>query len=199
MFVKICGIQEAAHAQAAVEAGADAIGFLFSDSPRQVGPDLARDLVSAIPDQVLTVGVFAGVAPEDIRRIATEANVDAVQLHGSYEFSDFSQLKSDPFTIIRAVAGSATTVLDTGAWGEDMLIVDSATPGAGHAWDWDRLPTPPTGQWMLAGGLRPDTVASAVSALNPWGVDVSSGVEVRRGVKDSALIREFVAAAKSAA
>lgn len=199
MFVKICGLSEPEHVAAAVEAGADAVGFLLSPSPRQVSPECARALAAAVPDGVLTVGVFAGEPVEAVRREATAAGVAAVQLHGDYRREDFEALADFPAALVRAVPGSAGAGVRFGAFGEDYLIVDSPRPGSGETWDWSGLGEGPGGKWMLAGGLRPDTVAEAVAQARPWGVDVSSGVEVRRGVKDAGLIARFVANARSAA
>ncbi|QSB04462.1 phosphoribosylanthranilate isomerase [Natronoglycomyces albus] len=198
MFVKICGLTEFSHVEAAVDAGANAIGFLLSPSPRQVTVDRARSLAAAVPDSVLTVGVFAQEGPDEIRKIATQVGLRAVQLHGAYTQADFAALRDLPFAQVRAIAGSTEADTRCGAFGEDYLIVDSPRPGSGEEWDWSCLPSRPTGKWLLAGGLRPDTVARAIAQAKPWGVDVSSGVEKTRGVKDPSLIRRFVAAARCA-
>lgn len=198
VFVKICGLSEPEHVAAAAEAGADAVGFLLSPSPRRVTPERARDLASALPSGVLAVGVFAGVPVEAIRRDAAVANVGAVQLHGDYRREDFEAMADYPGELIRAVPDSVGASAHFGEFGEDYLLVDSPRPGSGEAWDWSGLGTGPGGRWMLAGGLRPDTVAEAIAQARPWGVDVSSGVEIRRGVKDAELIARFVTNAKSA-
>lgn len=198
MFVKICGLSEPEHVAAAAEAGADAVGFLLSPSPRRVSPERARMLASAAPAGVLTVGVFAGESVETIRRDAAVAGVAAVQLHGDYRREDFEALGDYPGELVRAVPDSVGARARFGEFGEDYLIVDSPRPGSGEAWDWRGLGAGPGGKWMLAGGLRPETVAEAIAQARPWGVDVSSGVEVRRGVKDAELIARFVANAKTA-
>jgi phosphoribosylanthranilate isomerase len=197
VFVKICGLSEPDHVAAAVAAGADAIGFLLSPSPRQVTAERARALASAVPAEVLTVGVFAGTPVEVIRRDAENAGVTAVQLHGDYRREDFEELADFPAELVRAIPASAGAGAVFGEFGEDYLIVDSPRPGSGETWDWSGLGTGPGGRWMLAGGLRPDTVAAAIRQARPWGVDVSSGVEVRRGVKDAELIARFIENAKS--
>ncbi|GAB3239411.1 N-(5'-phosphoribosyl)anthranilate isomerase [Glycomyces halotolerans] len=198
MFVKICGLTEPEHVAAAVESGADALGFLLSPSPRRVTPERARHLAATVPSSVLTVGVFAGAPVETIRREAEAAGVKAVQLHGDYRRQDFEALEGFPAERVRAVPAAALGDAAFGAFGEDYLIVDSPRPGSGRAWDWSRLQPRPDGRWMLAGGLDPDTVADAIAQAAPWGVDVSSGVEARRGVKDPELIARFVANAKAA-
>ncbi|MFG3438181.1 phosphoribosylanthranilate isomerase [Nonomuraea sp. NPDC047897] len=197
MYVKICGLSEPEHVTAAVEAGADAIGFVLTDSPRRIAPDRAAALAALVPGHVLTVGVFRGEDPATVRAAAVAAGVRAVQLHGRHPHADFTALKDLGRTLVRAVDSSAD--LRCGAFDEDLLIVDAPRPGSGLPWDWAAVRGRPTGRWMLAGGLSPANVAEAVAAAAPWGVDVSSGVEVAPGVKDSALIRSFLEQARRAA
>jgi phosphoribosylanthranilate isomerase len=194
MFVKVCGLRTEADVAAAVSAGADAIGFLFSRSPRRIDPATARSLV-AVAGSVLTVGVFAGVPASAVRAIAAEAGVGAVQLHGDYRKDAFTEVADPAWQLIRAVPFSAPD-LRVGAYGEDMLLVDAPRAGSGQAWDYASVGEQ-AGRWLLAGGLTPTTVAAAIRGAAPWGVDVSSGVESSRGVKDHGLIAEFVAAARS--
>lgn len=193
MYVKICGLREAEHVTAAVEAGADAIGFVLTASKRQVTPSEARALGEAIPPGVLTVAVFAGEAPEIVRAMALEAGVRAVQLHGNHPQGDFEALKDMGVALVRAVASDAD--LRCGAYGEELLIVDAPKPGSGEPWNWSGVRGRPSGNWMLAGGLDAGNVRRAISDARPWGVDVSSGVE-HEGRKNPDLIREFVAAAR---
>ncbi|MEV2271534.1 phosphoribosylanthranilate isomerase [Nonomuraea africana] len=195
MFVKICGLSEPEHVEAAVEAGADAIGFVMTASPRRVTPSRAAELAALAPSHVLTVGVFMGEPVEEVRQAAKAAGVGAIQLHGRHPHADFTALKELDLTLVRAVAADAD--LRTGAFDEDLLIVDAPRAGAGEPWDWAAVRGRPSGRWLLAGGLDPANVRQAVEAAQPWGVDVSSGVEVARGVKDSALIRSFLRAVRS--
>ena len=197
MYVKICGLSEPEHVAAAVEAGADAIGFVLTRSPRQVRPERAAELAALVPGRVLTVGVFRGEDPATVRAAALASGVRGVQLHGRHPYGDFTALKDLGHTLVRAV--DATADLRCGACDESLLIVDAPRPGSGEPWDWAAVRGRPTGRWLLAGGLAPDNVAAAVAAARPWGVDVSSGVETAPGVKDSALIAAFVAAARDAA
>ncbi|MCA2223740.1 phosphoribosylanthranilate isomerase [Nonomuraea aurantiaca] len=194
MYVKICGLSEPEHVAAAVEAGADAIGFVLTRSPRQVTPERAAELAAAVPDHVLTVGVFRGETPEAVRAATIASGVRGVQLHGRHPHGDFTALKDLGHTLVRAVDAEAD--LRCGAYDEDLLIVDAPRPGSGEPWDWSAVRGRPSGRWLLAGGLDPSNVAQAVAAAAPWGVDVSSGVELAPGVKDSALIRRFIAAAR---
>ncbi|MER5326511.1 phosphoribosylanthranilate isomerase [Streptosporangium roseum] len=195
MYVKICGLREPEHVAAAVEAGADAIGYVLTRSPRRVTPARARELAAAVPPHVLTVAVFAGESTEEVRAATLEAGVRAVQLHGAHPHEDFTALKDLGLTLVRA--GAAGADLRCGAFDEDLLIVDAPRPGSGEPWDWAAVRGRPAGRWMLAGGLDPSNVAGAIAAAQPWGVDVSSGVEVAPGVKDAGLIRDFIAAART--
>jgi phosphoribosylanthranilate isomerase len=154
----------------------------------------ARELVEAAGD-VLTVGVFAGMPAAEVRAVAAAAGVGAVQLHGDYGKDAFTEVADPAWRLIRAVSYSAPD-LRVGAYGEEMLLVDAPKAGSGESWDYASV-AGLDGRWLLAGGLTPDTVAQARHAAGAWGVDVSSGVESSRGVKDVRLIERFLAAAKS--
>ncbi|MGA5759862.1 phosphoribosylanthranilate isomerase [Nonomuraea bangladeshensis] len=196
MYVKICGLSEPAHVAAAVEAGADAIGFVMTRSPRRVTPERAAELAAAVPGHVLTVGVFRGEDPETVRAAALTSGVRAIQLHGRHPHADFLALRDLGPTLVRAVDSEAD--LRCGAYDEDLLLVDAPHAGSGQPWDWAAVRGRPSGRWLLAGGLSPDNVTEAIAAADPWGVDVSSGVETAPGVKDPALIEAFLKAVRSA-
>ncbi|WP_159765881.1 phosphoribosylanthranilate isomerase [Streptomyces sp. HM190] len=198
LFVKICGLRTEDDVDTAVEAGADAIGFVLTASPRRVDAATAARLSRRIPEHVLTVGVFRGESLDDVRSLAAESGIRAVQLHGAEDRGYYDALAADGRTLIRAAAfGDA--VPRCGEMGEDMLLLDAPVPGSGTAWDWSRMPVADPGdKWLLAGGLTPGNVRDAVDTARPWGVDVSSGVERSRGVKDPALITAFVEAARGA-
>ncbi|MFJ9519764.1 phosphoribosylanthranilate isomerase [Kitasatospora sp. NPDC101801] len=199
MFVKICGLSTAQDVAAAVAAGADAIGFVLTESPRRIEPAAARRLAELVPEGVLTVAVFGREPSAEVREAATAAGVRAVQLHGDHPPAAFAGLRDLGLQLVRATSAAAGAGAACGDFGEDLLILDSPVPGSGRPWDWSELgANPPSGSWMLAGGLGPANVAEAIAAARPWGVDVSSGVEVRRGVKDPELIAEFVHRAKAA-
>ncbi|MER5435102.1 phosphoribosylanthranilate isomerase [Streptomyces sp. NPDC002588] len=202
LFVKICGLRTEHDVDTAVAAGADAIGFVFSASPRRVDAATAARLCRRIPEHVLTVGVFREEPLDDVRSLAAAAGIRAVQLHGPEDRGYYDDLATGGWTLIRAAA-FGDSVPRCGEFGEDLLLLDAPVPGSGVAWDWSRMPQPSAGagpaeRWLLAGGLTPDNVADAVAAARPWGVDVSSGVESSRGVKDPALITAFVEAARAA-
>lgn len=199
MFVKVCGVRTEEDVAAAVSAGADAVGFVFAESVRRIDVGVARRLVAEVPPHVLTVGVFSGTAATEAGRLALAAGVDAVQLHGRYPQVAFEELARLAFRLVRATTLTPDTDVRVGAYGEDMLLLDSPIAGSGDRWDLSVLDRArPQGNWLLAGGLTVGNVAAAIDAARPWGVDVSSGVESRRGVKDHGLIREFVSAARAA-
>lgn len=180
-------------------AGADAIGFVFAPSPRLVGAAEARELAERVPPHVLTVGVFRRQPLDEVTSLAAAAGLRAVQLHGDEGPEYYTALRQAGYTLLRATAPHPGRPERCGALGEQMLLLDAPAPGSGRAWDWsDPRFVPPQGRWILAGGLDAGNVARAVRELSPWGVDVSSGVEADRGVKDPALITAFVAAARGA-
>lgn len=197
LFIKICGLKTEQDVDTAVEAGADAIGFVFSESPRRIDAATAARLGRCVPEHVLTVGVFRREPLDDVRALAEESGIGAIQLHGPDDRAYYDALAAGGRTLIRAAA-FGDSVPRCGEFGEDMLLLDAPVPGSGIAWDWARGPHAAAGErWLLAGGLTPENVRDAVAATNPFGVDVSSGVEQRRGVKDPGLIREFVRAARA--
>ncbi|MGP3918116.1 phosphoribosylanthranilate isomerase [Nonomuraea sp. 10N515B] len=196
VYVKICGLTEPEHVAAAVEAGADAVGFVMTRSPRQIAPERAAELAALVPAHVLTVGVFRGEDPGTVRAAALTSGVRAVQLHGRHPHGDFTALKDLGAALIRAVDAEAD--LRCGAYDEDLLLVDAPHAGSGLPWDWAAIRGRPSGRWLLAGGLAPANVTEAIAAAEPWGVDVSSGVESSPGVKDPALITAFLQAVRGA-
>ncbi|MFE0462488.1 phosphoribosylanthranilate isomerase [Kitasatospora sp. NPDC058965] len=199
MFIKVCGVRTPGDVAAVVEAGADAIGFVLTESARRLDPAEARELAAAVPPEILTVAVTAGVPAAEAGRLALAAGVRALQLHGDYPREAFAELADLPLRLVRATALTPGTDLAVGAYGEEFLLLDAPVAGSGTRWDLSLLDgNRPTGPWMLAGGLTPDNVAAAIAAADPWGVDVSSGVESSRGVKDHRLIHAFVASARAA-
>ncbi|TLS47877.1 phosphoribosylanthranilate isomerase [Streptomyces montanus] len=196
LFIKICGLKTERDVDTAVEAGADAIGFVFSDSPRRIDATTAAGLCRRVPEHVLTVGVFRDEPLREVRSLADRAGIRAVQLHGPDDRAYYDDLATGGWTLIRAAA-FGNQVPRCGDMGEDILLLDAPVPGSGVPWDWTgKPPAAPGEKWLLAGGLTPDNVRDAVDATCPWGVDVSSGVERSRGVKDPALITAFITSAR---
>ena len=198
LFIKLCGLKTEQDVDIAVEVGADAIGFMFAESPRRVDVTTVIRLIERVPPHVLTVGVFRDQPVDYIRSLANLTGIRAIQLHGHEERGHFDALRDGEWTLIRATSYREPVPL-CGQIGEDILLLDAPTPGAGIPWDWTRKAfRSPGDKWLLAGGLTPDNVSEAVEITQPWGVDVSSGIESVRGIKDSALIRAFVKAARAA-
>lgn len=198
MFVKVCGLSTPESVREAVDAGADAVGFVLTASPRAVSPSQAARLKADIPDGVVAVGVFRHEPVADAVTIARAAGLEWIQLHGDLTPEDVITVHDAGMKLIRAVTMAATA--DAFAdWGEELLLIDAAVPGSGETWDYASMVDVTELQdrkWLLAGGLDPDNVSQAAAASGAWGVDVSSGVEASRGVKDLAKIRAFVQAAK---
>lgn len=198
MFVKVCGLSTPESVQADVESGADAVGFVLTKSPREVSPDRARDLLVHVPEGVAAVGVFRHETAVDAVATAGGAGLAWVQLHGSRTPEDVKAVHDAGMRLVRAVTmGAAPEEFDD--WGEELLLIDAAVPGSGEAWDYSSVRKLDLGKrrWLLAGGLTPSNVGEAAREAEAWGVDVSSGVESSRGVKDLDLVRAFVKAAKA--
>lgn len=202
MYVKICGLQTAETVATAIEAGANAVGFVFAPgSPRTITAELARELGRAVPADVETVGVFRNQPIDKVLKIARVASLTTVQLHGSETLADIVRAREAGLLTLRAFSAAAHNALDAHgmlAWESERILLDAVEPGAGVVFDTRLLDGGgPAGFWLLAGGLNPGNVAQLASALRPNGVDVSSGVESSRGIKDAGLIRDFIEAARS--
>ncbi|WP_406510334.1 phosphoribosylanthranilate isomerase [Streptomyces sp. NBC_00212] len=196
LFVKICGLRTAQDVDTCVEAGADAVGFVFATSARTVDAATARGLAERVPAHVLTVGVFRGQPLDEVRRLTEESGVCAVQLHGDEGSEYYEALRSQGRALIRATTATEIPAR-LGELGEDLLLLDAPDPGSGKPWNWASPEfAAPAGRWLLAGGLHPGNVRRAADVTGAWGVDVSSGVESERGVKSTELIRSFISAAR---
>jgi phosphoribosylanthranilate isomerase len=198
MFVKVCGLSTPESVRSAIEAGADAVGFVLTRSPREVTPAQVRELLAGVPAGLPAVGVFRHEPAAGAVATAREAGLAWVQLHGDRTPADVRTVHDAGLSLIRAVTMAAGPEA-FGDWGEDLLLIDAAVPGSGEAWDYASVQAKGLAgrQWLLAGGLDPANVAAAAAQAGAWGVDVSSGVESARGVKDLAKIRDFVLAAKA--
>lgn len=201
MFVKVCGLSTSESVREAVNAGADAVGFVLTASPRAVTPQQVRTLLPDVPDGVTPVGIFRDEPAVDAVAIARAATLEWIQLHGARTRDDVQKVHDAGLKVVRAITLGASAE-EFEDWGEDLLLIDAAVPGSGESWDYSSVAEHPALQgrsWLLAGGLTAENVVDAVAAAKAWGVDVSSGVEASRGVKDLAKITAFVQAAKSAA
>ena len=198
VFVKICGITSEADALLAVAMGADAVGFIFAPSSRQIAPARAGDIAKRLPPDVLTVGVFRNHSPKRVVEIVNRQSLGAAQLHGDESPADTMYVvERVPRTMKAFVAGTKKLRVAT-RWGTDPILVDAPKPGSGEAYDYSlALQAPRRLHVVLAGGLHPGNVVEAIHVVRPWGVDVASGVEREPGKKDPLLVADFVKAAKS--
>ena len=200
MFVKVCGITSEEDALLAVAMGADAVGFVFAPSPRQVSPQVVYDITRRLPPEILTVGVFKDDLPDRIFDVVSRAGVKAVQLHGQEPLSTVATVSEHVRWVIKSVVAGSREARIANQMGTDLVLVDAPEPGSGKVFDWSLVDQIPSGiRLILAGGLTPDNVASAVEYVNPWGVDVSSGVEAAPGRKDPLKVKRFIANARAAA
>ena len=201
--VKICGITRVQDLQAACVAGADAVGFVFYErSPRHVAIEAAAALVRALPPFVQSVGLFVDAEPAFIERVLQAAPLDLLQFHGNESPADCARY-GRPY--IKAVRVNRDTDLLKYAADFDAargLLLDAFVPGVpggtGERFDWSLIPPDLPKPVILSGGLTPDNVADAVQRVRPWAVDVSSGVEASKGIKDAHQIARFIANAKEA-
>jgi phosphoribosylanthranilate isomerase len=198
--VKICGVTRPEDAEAAVEAGADLVGLNFwPRSRRYVTIDQAVLVAAAIPGDVKKVGVFVNAARPIVEETMLRVGLDLVQFHGD-EDPDYCDAFSPRW--LRAVrVRSESDLREIERYGTDLILLDSSTPGyggSGESFDWSlaRAARSYGKKILLAGGLTPDNVASAVREARPWGVDVAGGVESAPGIKDRDKIMRFVEAAK---
>jgi len=200
VFVKVCGTTNEDDALLAVAMGADAIGFVFAPSPRQVAPQMAADIAKRLPPEILTVGVFRDEEQARVVRIVNQAGLKGAQLHGHETPAQAAWVRQRVPFVIKAFAAGQSAVAEADRYGVDAAMIDAPSPGSGQVFDWILAAEVPDGvRVMLAGGLTPDNVAEAIAQTHPWGVDVATGVESSPGHKDPRKLRAFVAAAKSAA
>ncbi|AJY68599.1 N-(5'-phosphoribosyl)anthranilate isomerase [Geobacter sulfurreducens] len=198
--VKICGITSLEDALVAVEAGADALGFVFHDeSPRHVTPEQAAGIIAGLPPFIQTVGLFVNRPPAFVNDTATRCRLDLVQLHGDEppEFCDAVERR-----VIKAFRVKDISSLDPiRHYRVAAHLLDAYSPkaygGTGLTFNWDiAAAAKEFGPLILAGGLTPDNVREAVETVKPYAVDVSGGVESAPGRKDAARVREFIRRAK---
>ena len=196
--VKICGITDYEDASIAVELGAAALGFIFAHSPRQLTPKKARDIISAIPPFVKTVGIFVNQDPIEINKVMRYCGLDLVQLHGD-ESPDFCD-ELMPYTIKALRIKDEASLRTAQAYRGKVraLLLDTYSKekagGTGETFDWQlaikikKLGIP----IILAGGLGPSNIEGAISIVRPYAVDVNSGVEKRPGKKSHSLIKDLM-------
>lgn len=199
MFVKICGTTSEEDALLAVAMGADALGFIFAPSTRQIAAAQARDIVRRLPPEIITIGVFRDQSREQVLDIMTKAGLRGAQLSGHESAETTMWVRERVPLVIKAFAAGDGSLAKAKDYGADIVMLDAPSPGSGQVFDWRLAEGVPDGvRFLLAGGLNADNVAEAIRRVRPWGVDVATGVEASPGKKDPRKLRAFIAAAKSA-
>lgn len=188
MFVKICGLTDASGIDAAIEAGADALGFVFAESPREIQPARARELCIPVPKETIRVAVMHHPSPSQLTDVIEIFEPDWIQT----DVEDFDRLSAPASVRLLPVFREGRTAALTQF--PSRLVYEGKRSGSGSPADWNeagRLAA--HAELILAGGLDAGNVSAAIAQVRPWGVDVSSGVEYERGKKDPKKIRQFVA------
>lgn len=192
MLVKICGLRDEEHIRAAVEAGADAVGFVFADSVRRIEPGRATEITNTVPDTIKKVAVMLHPSNDEWQDVLRAFRPDVLQT----DVEDFINLDVPVTVQCWPVYREGNTVSGTLF---PAFVYEGAKSGTGQVVDWTRAAdVGRQGNMILAGGLGVDNVAEAIATARPYGVDVSSGVESGPGQKDATLIRKFISAARAA-
>lgn len=201
--VKICGITRVQDALEAVRCGADAIGLVFyAASPRYVTLLQAQQVVAAMPPFVSVVALFVNATQAEIENVTSQVSIDIVQFHGDETAAECERIKLPYFKAIRVKPDTNLLKCEAEFNGAKALLLDtyseSAYGGTGHAFDWDLIPKNMSKPVILAGGLMAENVGLAIQKVKPYAVDISGGVEISKGVKDSDKIADFMLAVQSA-
>lgn len=201
--VKICGIRDGAMARTAADAGADAIGLVFhAGSPRAVDAEQGRDIAQAVPAFVTVVALFVNHPAQAIREILARVPVGMLQFHGDEPAEFCDQFGVPWIRAVRVGAGVDLLEYERRFPRSAGLLLDAQVAGehggTGVTFDWSLIPRTLVRPVVLSGGLDAANVGRAIGAVRPWAVDVSSGVEARRGVKDAGLIEEFMRSVRDA-
>jgi len=198
-YVKICGVTSVADARTVVDVGANSLGVVFATSPRRVSVDQAREILDATRGSLLRCGVFRENSDDNIVEHVRTLDLDVVQIHGPLSNRLLATLRERPIRIVKALSieDDEFDVFDESR--VDAVMIDGPRPGSGVTHSWDRLESRPfVVPVIAAGGLTAHNVADVVVRTRAWGVDCSSGVEARPGVKDARLVEEFVTRARGA-
>jgi len=195
--VKICGITRLEDALTAIDAGADALGFVFySPSPRYIEPAVAADIICQLPPFITTVALFVNETEENIRQITELTQIDLLQFHGD-ETSEFCQGFNKAWIKALRVRNAGQLQDDLQQFSQARaILLDSYRPGVpggtGETFNWELIPKDSPRPIILAGGLTPENVGTAVHQVQPYGIDVSGGVEASKGIKDPVKIHAFI-------
>jgi phosphoribosylanthranilate isomerase len=210
-WVKICATTNLDDALLAVEAGADAIGFVLGPSKRRVSPETVAAIVHKLPPQIEKIGVFLNETPDRVVEIVKQTGLTGVQLHGNETPSVAQQVANQTSAkIVKGIHAGPALMNDLTSWSAETdvtaLLLDSGNGqsggGTGKTFDWQaaadalgRLSS--SARLIVAGGLNPSNVSAAIDRFHPWGVDVASGVELEPGKKDPQKVKAFVAAVRN--
>jgi phosphoribosylanthranilate isomerase len=195
--VKICGITRLEDALAAIDAGADALGFVFyPPSPRYVEPAVAEVIIKQLPPFVSTVALFVNESPEQVRAVMDQTGIDLLQFHGD-ESPEYCNQFNHPYFKALRMSPDIDVAAETERFvAARAILLDAYRPGVpggtGEAFDWDRIPADIDVPLILAGGLDQHNVAQAICQVKPYAVDVSGGVEAAKGLKDSSKLISFM-------
>jgi phosphoribosylanthranilate isomerase len=200
--VKICGITRLQDLHAACDAGADALGFVFYEkSPRHLAIEAAAELVRALPPFVQSVGLFVNAESGFIESVLKKVPLDLLQFHGDETPADCARFGRPYIKAVRVKQDTDLLKCAADFATARGLLLDAFVPGVpggtGERFDWSLIPANPPIPVILSGGLTPGNVAEAVQRVHPWAVDVSSGVEASKGIKDAHQIAQFIARAKA--
>ncbi|MES2636407.1 MAG: phosphoribosylanthranilate isomerase [Pseudomonadota bacterium] len=197
--VKICGITNVQDALAAIAYGADAIGLVFyAPSPRFVSISQAQQIVAAIPPFISVVGLFVNATVAEIETVLSQVRLDILQFHGDETPAECERIKLPYLKAIRVKNDTNLLQYQVEFCSAKALLLDTyseaAFGGTGHVFDWKLIPQNMTMPIILAGGLNAENVADAIKQVRPYAVDVSGGVEISKGIKESAKIAAFMRA-----
>lgn len=196
-FVKICGVTSIDDARVVADNGGDAIGLILAESSRQLTIDTARDIADAVKGALLRVAVFRHNAPDFILAGVDAIGVDVAQVHGELPLEIINELRHRGLVIVKALSSSEEAFRTFDESLVDVVLIDGPAPGSGETHEWPDLARHGFGRPVIAaGGLTPGNVATVIETTGAWGVDVSSGVESSPGVKDPALVRDFIVNAR---
>ena len=199
--IKICGLTRVEDVQAAVEAGADAIGFVFTASPRRISIDKAIELSAYVPGGVLRVGLFLDQDRSEIERVTGSVPLDILQFHGNETEQECDRFKLPWLKAVAMENAESVKQAEQNFPGAAGLLLDSHSKGkrggSGKSFDWSLSRSIEKPVW-LAGGLNADNVTRAIQTVRPYAVDVSSGVESEPGIKDPTRLKAFVKAVRQA-
>ena len=202
VFTKVCGITNPGDAREAADAGADAIGMIFAESPREVNVGEARRIIVALPDGVLKVGVFVDAEPEEVLQTAREVGLDLAQLHGDETPETVAAIRGAGLPVMKALrVRNAEALAEIQSYGADLIMLDAWSArvrgGTGETFDWGLAKSVKgRGNIVVSGGLTPENVREAIEFFEPYGVDASSSLEEKPGKKSGERVRRFVRAAK---